>query len=571
MIEDNEYEQRKEYVKNLDIHTKYVSLKKGEKYSTNIQGASKDIPWSENWGIVRNDMYVVLDFDKDTHQRFKVEDMSFPTTWCQETPRTDCRGMHYLFTLPSKLKGVKLPDAVKFYDPEGKALGEILTGGALPGPGSIVDGRPYKLVNNSAPVLAPEWVVTLILEASKGIKKDSSKSDEFDMVMDGQGRDAFVHKILSTARKAGLSEKGLYALGNGILNSGIIEQPEGEEKTEEDVERIARSVTRYRTEIDPSFTVKTSQWRSASDLPANQPNIEWILHRFIPQYKLTFQYGKGGIGKSSWVPWLVGKLLGEGLKVGFSATEETFERFSNAVRLSTKNFSFDLFKNLYDLDNDWMFPRDENKLREGLSKCPLDFIYFDSIYDIFDPKGAGIFTNTRQCLKPLSIICQDCNVTILGTFHENKSGTFNGSKEMESIPRSLIHATEHEGRLRLHVEKSNNRKPEYDLLSVGSWVPESNADGSIVKERNEDGQLVNSEIYIVEGFEKIECGVDVENGVKVEDLIPDTSDDEAFWKVYTCKKENPAWGRQRISEQTGLSVRIVQVRLEKMGIKEDLT
>jgi hypothetical protein len=547
---------------------RFVKLKPNSKVPATMHGHhdSTDIQPIGNYGIVLDGEYVVFDLDCDHYERDYLE-RRLPVTWSQKTSRIDAVGMHYLYKIPKGYKGTNTIIKAK----DGTRIADVKFNGYIVGPGSIVDDRPYTVIQRCVPTEIPLEVLDRLLGPAKALKTHSKTKDEFDVMPDGQ-RDNSLHKIGSTLRGIGYSEKGIAEGLASLVNSGLVEQPEGREVEAEDIKRLAHSCVGYATEIEPTFTIKETTWKNANDLPENQPNIEWILYRFIPQYKLTFQYGKGGIGKSSWIPWLVGKLLKEGLKVGFSATEETFARFSNAVRLSTPDFTKTLFNNLYDLDNDWMFPRDANKLAEGLDKCPLDFIYFDSIYDIFDPKGAGIFTNTRQCLKPLSIIAQEKKVTILGTFHENKSGTFNGSKEMESIPRSLIHATEEEGKLRLHVEKSNNKKPEHDLLSVGDWALETNPDGSIVQEKNESGIWTNSEIFIVQGFSKIEEDSKEEDSssgmIPISSLAPNTSDDEAYWKVYMCKKDNPTWGWSKISEETGLTRDVVKFRLKKMGKDE---
>jgi hypothetical protein len=545
---------------------KYVKLKPNSKVPATLHGHhdATDIKPEGNYGIVLDGEYVVVDFDSNNPGRAQYE-VALPETWRQRTARTDAIGMHYLYTIPKGFKGkntiLKASDGTKIAD--------VKCNGYIVGPGSEIDGRPYyKPIGNSEPVLAPQWLLDTILEPAKALKKDSKNPDEFDVMPDGI-RDNSLHKIGSTLRGLGYSRNSIFHGLRALVDAGMIEQPEGREVETKDIERIAHSCMKYDTEIEHPFTVKIL--RSAYDLPDKQPDIEWVLFRFIPQHKLTFQYGTGGIGKSTWVPWLVRKLLLEGKKVGFSATEETFEHFSNGVRLGMENFDKELFRNLYDLENTWTFPRDTQRLVEILEQCPLDFIYFDALYDIFDSKGQGLFANTRPSLTPLSRIAQEMHVTILGTFHENKSGTFNGSKEMESIPRALIHATQGDDkRLRLSIEKSNNKKPDHDLLAVGEWIPEMNIDGTVIKEKNEEGLFVDNEIFVVRDFEKVPFKdeedsqeVGVKTTISLSELETDSSNDEAYWQVQRCKKQNPDWGWKRISEDTGLSERVVKTRLSK--------
>jgi hypothetical protein len=316
---------------------------------------------------------------------------------------------------------------------------------------------------------------------------------------------------------------------------------------------------KYDTEIEHPFTVKI--WPTANDLPRNQPTIEWIEHGFIPEHQLSLQYGKGAIGKSSWIPWLVRKLLNKGKRVGFSATEEPFYKFANGVRLGEENFDSKLLDNLFNIGNDWRFFKDENRLKEALEQNQLDFIYIDSIYDFFDPavKGSSLAEKARPILSPLVTLAEKMKVSIFGTFHETKKEDFNGPADMRNIPRVMLHATSENERLRLTVVKSNYKKPNYDILFKGCWVPVINPDGTPLMERNRNDELVQSEMYIVTGYDDIKVKPDGKT-VSVEDTT-DSSNDENYQKVYKCKKENPTWGRIRIARETGLSEKIVEIRL----------
>jgi bifunctional DNA primase/polymerase-like protein/AAA domain-containing protein len=546
---------------------KYVKLKPNSKIPATPHGHhdATDIKPEGNYGIVLDGDYVAFDFDEYHIERRAIES-TLPWTWAQRTPRPNGIGSHYLYTLPKGYIGKNT--TLKASD--GTRIGDIKFNGYIVGPGSEIDGRFYTQFQDIEPIPIPLTLLEGLLGPAKALKADSKDLGAFDVMPDGN-RDNSLHKIGSALRGVGFTEKGIALNLAAIVNSGTIEQPEGREIEKKDIERLAHSCAGYKTNLETPFTVKIL--RSAYDLPKKQPDIEWVMFRFIPQHKLTFQYGSGGIGKSTWVPWLVRKLLLEGKKVGFSATEETFEHFSNGVRLGMENFDIELFRNLYDLENTWTFPKDTQHLVEILEQCPLDFIYFDSLYDIFDSKGQGLFANTRPSLTPLSRIAQEMKVTILGTFHENKSGTFNGSKEMESIPRALLHATSEHNRLRLHVAKSNNKKPDNDILFYGDWVPEMNLDGSIIKEKNKEGTWVDNEIFIVRGYDEVEIGEDeekqkeevtVKETISLTDLETNTSNDEAYWKVYNCLNDNPTWGRILISRELGLSEKIVQNRLDRI-------
>lgn len=374
-----------------------------------------------------------------------------------------------------------------------------------------------------------------------------------------------------TSKQWGFSEEANKAL----LDKGplaVLQDPDTSNPyTEADLTRIARSGASKGTS-KPLKIVEERNLRCANDL-LSQPPIEWAMWRFVPQNKLSFQYGTGGIGKSTWVPWLVGELLKKGMVVGFSATEETFDHFSNGVRLGMRDsFKSEYLDNLFDLGNDWNFPKDEEKLSDLCIEYKFGFIYFDSIYDTFDAKAASSLTaSTRPSLTPLSRIAETMKVSILGTFHETKQGDFNGSKDMENIPRVLIHAEAEAGqeRLRLYVKKSNYKKPDYDLLTIGEWVPETNLDGSPVMERSKAGVLEQSLIYVVYGFEEVERKAGTPFDLAKIKEVSNTSNDDAYWKVLECKNANPTFGWRQISEATGLKENIVKMRMKNLEQSEE--
>jgi hypothetical protein len=409
-------------------------------------------------------------------------------------------------------------------------------------------------------MIAPEWILTL----GKVIPEKTNVSGLQHGVPKGE-HDKFLISLTGWVKKNwALDEEALFKFEREGPLAVLQDIDPIRPYTEADARRHARQGASYAA--DPQFTV--NPWITAYDLPDEQPIVRWVLHGFIPQHKLTFQYGTGGIGKSTWVPWLVGTLLKKGLSVGFSATEETFEHFCNGVRLGMENFDKELFRNLVDIGNEWKFPGESEKLSDALEQKHLDFIYFDSIYDIFDPKlkGSSLAERARPILSPLSIIAQEAKVTILGTFHENKTGDFNGPKDMENIPRALLHATSKNDRLKLHVKKSNYKKPNYDILFYGGWMQETNPNGTPVLEEDEKGNPVPSEIYVVRGFDKLEKRSEevIEETISINDLEPTASNDEAFHKVAECKLANPLWGWKRISDATGLKENVVKLRLSNL-------
>jgi len=539
---------------------KYVKLKPNSKFPQPSTSGHHDISETE-WelpygnGISLDGEFVAIDFDRDHPQREAME-KSLPPTWSQRTKRTDAIGMHYLFTLPPGFE----KGGGDIITPDGTVIGDIKFKGYIVAPGTIIDGKTYTRICDLDPMPILPGTLSALYGPPKPPKPHSVPSTPEAKTAEG-GRNKMLTKRGGSYRRIDASPEELEAMLL-VANQQLCEPP----LPTKEVINIAHSLSKYASEKEPSVGV----WPSAYDLPKKQPDIEWSLFRYIPEYKLSMQFGKGAIGKSTWVSWLARKLLLEGKKFGFSATEESFAHFSNGVRLGIKDFDEEIMRNLVDLGKDWMFPRDEEKLRKGLEQQHLDFIYFDAIYDIFDSKGQGAFANTRQNLKPLTIAAEEFEVTIFGTFHENRNGTFNGSEEMRSIPRVLSHAKKDKDteRLRLTVEKTNYKRPENDLLFYGEWMIETNLDGSAIREKNEDGIWEDNKIFIVYGYDKVEVEEDDDSTPKdtisLKDMEPTISNDDAYYKVYNCLKTNPTWGWSKIADETGLSERVVKTRLQKI-------
>lgn len=544
---------------------KYVKLKpNSKKPKANAEGHHDIVSEKPEgpYGISLDGEFVAIDFDKDHPQRESIE-KSLPPTWSQRTGRTDAIGMHYLYSIP---EGYTHKNS-DIYTPDGTHIGEIKFKGYIAGPGTIVKDEPgkdlpYTRTNDLDPMpILPETLEPLYRHA-KASKTHPTGVNEFDVMPDGQ-RDNDLHRLGSAMRSIGWTEKGIAINLAAIVNAGTVSQPEGREIEKKDIERLAHSVAKYDTEIQNPFTVKI--WPSAYDLPDEQPMIEWIEYGFIPQNQLSLQYGKGAIGKSTWLPWLVRRLLKQGKRVGFSATEEPFYKFANGVRLGEKNFDKELLRNLFNIGNEWRFFKDEKKLKDHLEQNQLDFIYIDSIYDIFDPqiKGSSLAEKARPVLSPLVTLAEEMKVSIFSTFHETKKEDYNGPADMRNIPRVLLHATSENERLRLHIVKSNYKKPNYDILFRGEWIYVTNPNGTPLLETNREGIPEQSKMYVVTGYDDVEVSSD-DKTVYNEEAI-NSSNDEEYQRVYRCKQENPTWGRIRIARELALSEKVVENRLAKIA------
>lgn len=104
---------------------------------------------SGNYGILLECRYLVVDIDVDHPEREAFE-ASLPTTWSQRTSRNDCVGMHYLYRLPDGFKGRN----GKYLASDGTRIADLKCNGFIVGPGSIVNGNSYQMINEKE----PQWI-----------------------------------------------------------------------------------------------------------------------------------------------------------------------------------------------------------------------------------------------------------------------------------------------------------------------------------------------------------------------------------------------------------------------------
>jgi archaellum biogenesis ATPase FlaH len=445
----------------------------------------------KNYGLALNGDYIVVDLDKDNPERIELES-GLPPTWSQKTGGKSLNGMHYLYRVPEGYKGRRIIG----YKVNGVSVGDILADGYIVGPNSFVMGK-YTMVDNIEPVLAPEW----LLELGKAVHTESSVSVPVscDGITENHDNSLSLGLFL-LAQNLGLTKPAL----KKVLREGLYSVLEGVDPsdpyTEDDDERLTSSAVSKGT-YKPMQLVEEG-WRTITD--TERPIVQWHIQDFVPKGELVLQYGKGGIGKSTWISHLAAKAVKRGLKVGVASTEESVERFVVRAHLSDKSLKGELL-NIVDIGNTWRFPVDAEAFRKKLEKYPLDIIYFDSIYAHFENNEG--FSNAaekaRACLSPLASIAQELGVTIIGTFHEGKNEKYLGSTEMMNVSRVLLHATRvGEGVLKVKVEKTNFNQPNHGLNMLGGLMGAESVTGKPWLEQSEEGVISQTQLYVVTEYVK---------------------------------------------------------------------
>jgi P4 family phage/plasmid primase-like protien len=102
----------------------------------------------------------------ETILRLEMEGFDLPPTFTVETPNG---GLHYYFTVPAAMKqGV---------DVLGSGVDTRSKGGYVAGPGSIVNGGGYEIVNDLPVAAAPRWLLDRLQRAPEGEAKAGERLD----------------------------------------------------------------------------------------------------------------------------------------------------------------------------------------------------------------------------------------------------------------------------------------------------------------------------------------------------------------------------------------------------------
>jgi AAA domain/Bifunctional DNA primase/polymerase, N-terminal len=445
----------------------------------------------ENYGIVMSPGLLVVDFDREDTEGWKDR---LPATWRVKTRR----GEHWMFKVP--------PDFVastsKF------ASGDLKTKGYVVGPGSIVEGQTYEILDAQTPQDAPNWLLDYAKSTRSTEDTVGTTEGGVDSIADGSGRDDFLAGLAGFGRRKGLSEKGLRHLLAGAIEQGVIESGDSP-KTVADIKRIARSAMRWESVTEDSGTYRDSIV-FADHIDLVGPPVRWWVHGFIPRGELVMMYGKGGIGKSTFASWLAAEIVRKDGTVLSIGVEETFTKFAwraylggaDRSRLSGMNHASRL-----------LLPEGIVELEEIIKESKIDFIYFDSIYSHMGGRdGQNAAERARLCLGVLAELAQSKGVTILANFHENKAGQFLGSVEMVNVARCVLKASREHGKP-LMIEtgtadaKSNLTAPEYRMAFGGKVKQLVDAEtGEVQLEEDEDGKLKPMEMLIAERLENVPIG-----------------------------------------------------------------
>jgi hypothetical protein len=254
---------------------------------------------------------IVLDVDPQGHEHFLHLDLEhgIPNTYTVSTPRG---GYHYYFHGSSRNRVHMLP-----------GIDIRSSGGYVLFPGSWVDGKPYKVLNDAPIAPAPKWLLDMV---GKPKEKDAQATEitSVDNLVDarraadylssvkpaieGQGGDLHTYTVACSVRDLGISKELCLDLMQDLFNPRC--QPPWDDR-----ELIAKVNHAYRyaqndkpgaNSVEGVFG-NASVWDeqdnsfiSIERVGLTYPRREWIVENWIPKGPTasTLFTGEGGTGKS---------------------------------------------------------------------------------------------------------------------------------------------------------------------------------------------------------------------------------------------------------------------------------
>jgi hypothetical protein len=383
-------------IKMLPKNAKIFPLKKGLKepqfvgWQTSAEiWTDKNLPWFD-YGILL-DQYMVIDFDKDHPQRAAIEE-ALPRTWCQKTQRVNALGIHYLYKVPNGYQG-----AFGFIvTPDKTHIGEVKFSGFIVGPGSVINGRLYELIDGIEPVDMPTlgaWYVK------------SKNKDPQEVTMECKGiprgqHDKFLFSFQGWARDAwGLDEEALFRLEREGPLAVLQDTDPTNPYTEADARRHAHQAASYATRNEISVIGENIIRGISYDVPM----LDWYIHGFVLRGgHLMTGYAPGGTGKSSFGHYLAARVtqMGDNFLVLNYEDHPQYWKACAGVSGAIPNRMFHHEKPLSIKINETGI----KELEKIIEMHEIKFIWFDSLKNhmIFSKDGGDAQIQASNSLSYLS-------------------------------------------------------------------------------------------------------------------------------------------------------------------------
>ena len=468
---------------------KYVGWQKSAEIWTD-----KELPWYD-YGMILDDQYMVIDFDYDHPERAAIEE-SLPRTWCQKTGRKNATGMHYLYKIPVGYKG-----AFGYIEtPDGTHIGEVKFRGFIVGPGSIIKGNLYELLDGIEPVDMPPlgtWYV-------KGKKKNTQDEPitKCEGIPKGQ-HDKFIFSLHGFARDSwGLDEEALFRLEREGPLAVLQDTDPNNPYTEADARRHAHQAASYATRNEISVLGENI----VRGISYNVPILDWYIHGFVLKGgHLMTGYAPGGTGKSSFGHFLAARVTLGGDNFLLLNHEDSPEYWKACAGVSGADPDR-MFHHTHPLSLK-ICTESVVTLEKIIDMHDIKFIWFDSLKNhmITTKDGGDAQVQASNSLSHLSELATRTGCMIFGVFHTNKKGLPGGSTAFLDVARHVLEFKRKKNEpLLIRVEKSNVFTPDHALKMVGELKPIINPKDAnmCLREKLENGKIVTRKTWITTAYIK---------------------------------------------------------------------
>jgi hypothetical protein len=229
--------------------------------------------------------------------------------------------------------------------------------------------------------------------------------------------------------------------------------------------------------VSANTTSRTLQTRSLDTVRTRRQR--WAYTDVVPMGVATILAGRGGIGKSTILSWLVagltqgtmpGDLRGQPVNVGLIAGEDDaattlVPRLTVAGAELSRTFDLSNVKNVADDGSEWeslpTIADDLASLRHAIRQHNIRVLVIDPVVSTMNGDTVKV-SDVRRNIDPIASLCADLDVAAILVMHFGKGGgnasdKLSGSHAFRDIARSvlLLAIDEETGDRILTVDKSN--------------------------------------------------------------------------------------------------------------------
>lgn len=359
--------------------------------------------------------------------------------WETRKHETPSGGCHYLFAARPQTEGSILTKSGTFGGP---GIDTRARGGYIVLPPSVIDGKPYRVIGNTALKAIPK---ELLLKPG-AVERDDSGRTETEALLASQApikdgtRNQTLHRIGSKQLRLGLNKSELTALLLSINKSRCVPP-----LNEIDVHRIVKSIIEsYKAVEDLVGSVSKEEldgiWNDQDQavavalhtfLEKEEEPVPWLLEGVLPMSSLNMIMGSPKSGKSTLTrnlavavatgqPFL-GRIVSGSANVLYYSLQERKEHLRTWLRTCLSGYEGEV-------PIDFIFrlgrrgAHATEGLRERLLTKKYGLVVLDMASRFVSVKSLDDYAETERVFSNLAEIAEESGACIVFLHHERKSG-----------------------------------------------------------------------------------------------------------------------------------------------------